>query len=95
MTTAPMRGAPTRREVVMELRQRLRQWTGGWWQDHAEAMIEDVATVVLEAVARQREADARECRRVYNEHKRRGSYPIDMGGLAKECEERIRAGGGK
>ena len=34
---------------------------------------------------------AAECAKVYREHKRSKSYPYDMGGLAKECEQRILA----
>lgn len=29
------------------------------------------------------------CRKVYRDHKRSGSYPFDMGGLANECAAEI------
>ena len=37
------------------------------------------------------EEAAAECVKVYREHRRNRSYPLDMGGLALECAQRILA----
>jgi hypothetical protein len=37
------------------------------------------------------EKAAAECVKVYREHRRNRSYPLDMGGLALECAQRILA----
>jgi hypothetical protein len=48
---------------------------------------------VEKAVAAERSRCAAICREVYEEHRRSGSYPLDMGGLALECAERDCEGG--
>ena len=58
-------------------------------------MHEAIAAAIREAVEAEREACAKECEAVKREHKKSKSYPIDMGGLALECAERIRARGEK
>lgn len=57
------------------------------WANARVAIERAIAAVVRETV----DDCADKCRRVYREHRRSGSYPMDMGGLALECEERIRA----
>lgn len=51
---------------------------------------EHTAEAVSVAVEEALKQAADECAAVRREHKKSGSYPMDMGGLALECEERIR-----
>ena len=58
------------------------------------ASLIDAAITAAEERAReeQREKGARVCERIYREHKRSKAYPVDMGGLCKECAAAIREG---
>ena len=56
-------------------------------QDTIMALKAEVAA----AQRTQMELDMSHCQTVYQRHKKSGSYPIDMGGLAKECADEIQA----
>jgi hypothetical protein len=51
----------------------------------------EVAAAETRGAEREREACALECTAVYKEHRKTKDYPMDMGGLALECAERIHA----
>lgn len=51
----------------------------------------DVKRARREGAEAMREAAAQACKAIYRDHKRSKSYPIDMGGLAEECEAAVRA----
>ena len=44
-----------------------------------------------DAARKMRDEAARVCRAIYDERRKRGSYPCDMGGLALECADAIAA----
>lgn len=74
---------------VEALVRRVCEDNGIYTEDGADESYE--VDAVRAAVRAGIELAASECRRVYDEHRKAGSYPMDMGGLALECHERITA----
>jgi hypothetical protein len=57
------------------------------YEQHAQMIAKTIRAAVEEAL----EEAAKECESIYKAHKKANAYPIDMGGLALKCADRIRA----
>lgn len=55
------------------------------------ALLSEHSKALVRARNEGLERAAETCSAVYRHHKKSGSYPMDMGGLALECESAIRA----
>jgi hypothetical protein len=67
----------------------------GWVLIHSGRCDTDLAGKIEAAIRAHAEAVrdhcALMCQRIYDRHRRLESYPMDLGGLAEECRDAIRA----